>query len=141
MRVELVAFLTLICKQNLQFLRIYFKFGTVAPDIERKMKRRDFQTEIKELNLAFLMLAQQMLRDDRETAMFRLGISDDVADLIEGLSSMRLVRMATGQMLLPGFRFDDAMLAGLLAGEGRDPASASLHAAIIAATKASGEMA
>lgn len=135
-----MAFLTLRRKRNLQFLRIYFKFRTVAPDIEWKMKRRDFQAEIKELNLAFLMLAQQMLRDDRETAMFRLGIGDEVADLIEGLSSTRLVRMATGQMLLPGFRFDDAMLAGLLAGEGRDPASSSLHAAIVAATKTSREM-
>ncbi len=104
------------------------------------MKRRDFQDEIKELNLAFLMLAQQMLRDDRETAMFRLGIGEDVAHLIEGLSSTRLVRMATGQMLLPSFRFDDPMLAGLLAGEGRDPASASLHAAIIAAAKSSGNL-
>lgn len=99
------------------------------------MKRRDFQAEIKELNLAYLMLAQQMLRNDRETAMFRLGIGDDVADLIEGLSSTRLVRMATTQMLLPSFRFDDVLLTKLMAGEGRDPASASMHAAILAAGK------
>lgn len=99
------------------------------------MKRRDFQDEIKELNLAYLMLAQQMLRDDRETAMFRLGIGDEVAELIIGLSSTRLVRMATSQMLLPSFRFDDALLVGLLAGEGRDPASTSMHAAIIAASR------
>lgn len=100
------------------------------------MKRSDFQAEIRELNLAYLMLAQQMLRDDRETAMFRLGIDEEIALLIEGLSSTRLVRMANSQMLLPSFRFDDNLLAGLLAGEGRDPASASLHAAIIAAGKA-----
>ncbi|MGL1834326.1 flagellar transcriptional regulator FlhD [Rhodocyclaceae bacterium SMB388] len=99
------------------------------------MKRRDFQDEIRELNLAYLMLAQQMLRDDRETAMLRLGIGDEVADLIIGLSSTRLVRMATSQMLLPSFRFDDPLLVGLLAGEGRDPASASMHAAIIAASR------
>jgi len=97
------------------------------------MKRRDFQEEIKELNLAYLMLAQQMLREDRETALFRLGIDETVADVIEGLSGARLVRMASGQMVLPSFRFDDGMLAGLLAGKGRDPASASIHAAIIAA--------
>lgn len=102
------------------------------------MKRCDYQAEIKELNLAYLMLAQQMLRDDRETAMFRLGIDDDVATLIEGLSSTRLVRMANSQMLLPSFRFDDSLVAGLLAGEGRDPASASLHAAIIAAGRPPG---
>ena len=97
------------------------------------MKRPDFQAEIKELNLAYLMLAQQMLRSDRETAMFRLGIDKDVADLIEGLSSAKLVKMASSQMLL--FRFDDALLAGLLAGKGRDETSSSLHAAILAAGK------
>ncbi len=100
-----------------------------------KMDRRDFQEEIKELNIAFLMLAQQMLRNDRETAMFRLGIGDEVADLISELSGPRLVRMATSQMCLPAFRFEDANLLGLMSGEGRDPVSATLHAAILAAGK------
>lgn len=99
------------------------------------MKRADFQADIQELNLAYLMLAQQMLRADRETAMFRLGVGGDVADLIEGLSSAKLVKMANSQMLLPQFRFDDTLLTGLLAGNGRDAASSSLHAAIIAAGK------
>jgi len=99
------------------------------------MKRPDYQAEIHELNLAYLMLAQQMLRSDRETAMFRLGIGSEVADLIGGLSSAKLVKMASSQMLLPRFRFDDALLAGLLAGNCRDATSASLHAAILAAGK------
>ncbi|MBL8445411.1 MAG: flagellar transcriptional regulator FlhD [Zoogloeaceae bacterium] len=99
------------------------------------MNRRDFQSDIRELNLSFLMLAQQMLRDDRETAMFRLGVDGELADLIEGLSGPRLLKMASCQMLLPAFRFEGAFVAGLLAGDGRDPTSASLHAAIIAAGK------
>lgn len=99
------------------------------------MTRRDYQEEIRELNLAYLMLAQQMLRDDRETALFRLGIGDEMAELIGGMSAPRLVRMASSQMLMPSMRFDDAQLASLFAGEGRDQASASLHAAIIAAGK------
>jgi len=37
--------------------------------------------------------------------------------------------------VLPAFRFDDALLAGLLAGEGRDATSSSIHAAIVAASK------
>lgn len=90
------------------------------------------QDEIRELNLAYLMLAQRMLREDREGALFRLGVGTDVADLLLGLSSARLVRMASNQMLLPCFRFDDAMMAGLLAGQGRDQAAAGLHAAILA---------
>ncbi len=100
------------------------------------MKRPDFQAEIRELNLAYLMLAQQMLRSDRATAMFRLGIGDELAELIATMSAAKLVRMAGSQMLMPRFRFDDEQLARLMAGEGRDPATSSLHAAIIAAGKA-----
>ncbi|PTD95298.1 flagellar transcriptional regulator FlhD [Pseudothauera lacus] len=99
------------------------------------MERPDFQAEIRELNLAYLMLAQQMLRSDRETAMYRLGMGDEVADLIAGLSAAKLVRMASSQLLLPRFRFDDGLLAGLMAGEGRDEATSGLHAAIIAASR------
>lgn len=105
------------------------------------MKHQDFRSEIQELNLAYLMLAQQMLRADRETAMFRLGIGAGVADLIEGLSSAKLVKMASSQMLLSNFRFDDEMLAGLLAGNGRDAATSSLHAAIVAAGRPVQELA
>ncbi|MCV2219093.1 flagellar transcriptional regulator FlhD [Thauera sp. Sel9] len=100
------------------------------------MDRPDFLAEIRELNLAYLMLAQQMLRSDRATAMFRLGIGDELAELIATMSSAKLVRMAGSQMLVPCFRFDDAQLARLMAGEGRDAVSAGLHAAIIAAGKA-----
>ncbi len=58
------------------------------------MDRPDFQAEIRELNLAYLMLAQQMLRSDRATALFRLGIGDELADVIESMSAAKLVRMA-----------------------------------------------
>ena len=101
------------------------------------MPRRDYQDEIRELNLAYLMLAQQMLRDDRETALFRLGIDEEFAGMLVGLSAPKLVRMASSQLLMPVPRFADTQLAALFAGEGRDPASASLHAAIIAAGKTS----
>lgn len=105
------------------------------------MKRPDYQVEIHELNLAYLMLAQQMLRSDRETAMFRLGIGAAFADMLQGLSAAKLVRMANNQMLIPQFRFNDEQLGRLMAGEGRDPATSSLHAAIIAAGKAAEEAA
>lgn len=105
------------------------------------MDRPDFQAEIRELNLAYLMLAQQMLRSDRATALFRLGIGDGLADLIQSMSAAKLVRMASSQMLIPCFRFDDEQLARLMAGEGRDTTSASLHAAILAAGKAAEEAA
>lgn len=103
------------------------------------MNRPDFQAEIRELNLAYLMLAQQMLRSDRATALFRLGIGEELADLLETMSAAKLVRMAGSPMLLPCFRFDGVQLARLMSGEGRDATSAGLHAAIIAAGRATEE--
>ncbi|WP_323621546.1 flagellar transcriptional regulator FlhD, partial [Escherichia coli] len=40
------------------------------------MDTQDIVSEISELNLTYLMLAQQMLAKDRDAALFRLGISE-----------------------------------------------------------------
>jgi len=103
------------------------------------MSHANFQSEIRELNIAYLMLAQKMLRCDRETAMFRLGIGKALADFIENLSAARLVKMADNPALVPRFRFDDEQLARLMAGEGRDETASALHAAIIAANRSAEE--
>jgi len=46
------------------------------------MKSTDTYNDIKEVNLAYLMLAQNMVRSDREGAIFRLGISGEIADVL-----------------------------------------------------------
>jgi flagellar transcriptional activator FlhD len=126
--------------RGLPEFRNYIKLQSLNPRVGWKtMDRPDFQDDIRELNLAYLLLAQQMLRSDRATALFRLGIGEAFADLIESMSAAKLVRMASSQVLLPCFRFDDAQLARLMAGEGRDAASAGLHAAILAAGKAAAD--
>ncbi len=99
------------------------------------MKTNDIYAEMKDLNLAYLLLAQQMLREDRGTAIFRLGVSEEVADLIGGLTPAQIVKMAGANMLLCRFRFDDQMLLNLLGSHDRDPAMAHLHATIVAAGK------
>ena len=50
------------------------------------MNTADTYNEIKELNLSYLMLAQQLIRADRETAQYRLGIGTDIADVIDQLT-------------------------------------------------------
>ncbi|WP_244826811.1 flagellar transcriptional regulator FlhD [Caballeronia sp. TF1N1] len=71
-------------------------------------------TEIRELNLAYLLLAQQLLLADRASAMARLALSDDVAQLLASLSPAQAVRVASSSHLLCRFRFDDhAILSSL----------------------------
>ena len=43
-------------------------------------------TEIREANLSYLMLAQSLIRTDRDQALYRLGISEESAELLRVLT-------------------------------------------------------
>ena len=89
--------------------------------------------EIKEINLGYILLAQRMLRDDKVSAMYRLGIGQDVAEIIENLTSSQILKMAASNTLLCRFRFDDRLIAELLTSHSRDHAASLSHAAILMA--------
>lgn len=99
------------------------------------MNAADIYNEVKEINLSYLMLAQQLIRADRETAQYRLGISADIADIIERLTPGQVLKMAGSNMVLCRFRFDDRMLLGLLSNHERDRGTSHTHAAILAAAR------
>ncbi|HWT53374.1 MAG TPA: flagellar transcriptional regulator FlhD [Rhodocyclaceae bacterium] len=99
------------------------------------MNPTDTYNDIKEVNLAYLMLAQNMVRSDREAAIFRLGISVEIADILERLTPGQVLKMASSDMLLCNFRFDDTLLLNLLSNHERDRGVGQIHAAILAAGK------
>jgi flagellar transcriptional activator FlhD len=79
------------------------------------------------------MLAQNMVRSDKEAAIFRLGISEEIADILARLTPGQVLKMAASEMLLCSFRFDDSLLLDLLANHERDRGVGHIHAAILAA--------
>jgi flagellar transcriptional activator FlhD len=92
--------------------------------------------EIRETNLSYLMLAQSLIRQDREQALFRLGISEESADLITVLTPAQMMKVASGNTLLCRMRIDDDMVWGLLTNHGKSSSSESvgrLHASILMA--------
>jgi flagellar transcriptional activator FlhD len=89
--------------------------------------------EIKDINLSYMMLAQQMLRADKAAAIYRLGISQDVAGIVENLTAGQLLKMAASSMLLCRFRFDDRLIVDLLTSHSKDRAMSQSHAAILMA--------
>ena len=91
--------------------------------------------EIKDINLAYLLLAKQMLREDRVAAMYRLGINQDIAEILDKLTSAQLVKMAASNMLLCRFRFDDRLIAQMLSSDTREQSVSKSHAAILMAGK------
>jgi flagellar transcriptional activator FlhD len=110
-----------------------FPVWSIAEKQERMMKSTDTYNDIKEVNLAYLMLAQNMVRSDREAAIFRLGISEEIADILDRLTPGQILKMAGSDMLLCSFRFDDSLLLNLLANHERDRGVGHVHAAILAA--------
>ncbi len=92
--------------------------------------------EIREANLSYLMLAQSLIRTDRDQALFRLGVSEDTATLIGTLTAAQMMKIAGGNTLLCRFRMDDDLVWSLLTSHGKGAANDSvnrLHASILMA--------
>ncbi|NDY89919.1 flagellar transcriptional regulator FlhD [Ideonella livida] len=100
------------------------------------METSQILAEIREANLSYLMLAQSLIRADREQALFRLGISEETASLLNTLTPAQMMKIASGNTLLCRFRMDDELVWSLLTSHGKAAANDSvsrLHASILMA--------
>ncbi len=100
------------------------------------MNTEQILAEIREANLSYLMLAQSLIRADREQALFRLGVSEDTATMIVSLTSAQMMKIAATNTLLCRFRMDDDLVWSLLTSHGKSAANDSvsrLHASILMA--------
>ena len=92
--------------------------------------------EIREANLSYLMLAQSLIRVDIDQALYRLGINEDTATLINTLTPAQMMKIAGGNTLLCRFRMDDDLVWNLLTNHGKGSANdgmSRLHASILMA--------
>jgi flagellar transcriptional activator FlhD len=107
-----------------------FSFNTGAT-----MTDEQLNTEIREANLTYLMLAQSLIRKDKVEAQYRLGISEESANMIGTLSPAQIAKIAANNMLLCRFRMDDDVVWGLLTNTSSrkvdNDATTRLHASIL----------
>jgi len=92
--------------------------------------------EIRETNLSYLMLAQSLIRADREQALYRLGLSEETATLLAQLSPAQIMKLAGSSTLLCRFRMEDDLVWNLLTSSHKpsvNEQSARLHASILMA--------
>lgn len=100
------------------------------------MNTEQILAEIREANLSYMMLAQSLIRADREQALFRLGVSEETAALLEILSPAQMMKIAASNTLLCRMRVDDDLVWSLLTNHGKSAANegvSRLHAAILMA--------
>ena len=101
------------------------------------MTSEPLATEIREANLTYLMLAQNLIRSDRAQAQFRLGMSEEAITLIAQLSPAQVLKVASTNSLLCKFRIEDDAVWALLTNHNLrkvdNDATAKLHASILMA--------
>jgi len=100
------------------------------------METTQVLAEIREANLSYLMLAQSLIRADRDQALYRLGVSEETANVIAALTPAQMMKIASGNTLLCRFRMDDDIVWNLLTSHGKAAANdavSRLHASILMA--------
>ena len=101
------------------------------------MNTEQIVAEIRDANLTYLMLAQNLIRHDKAEALFRLGISEEAADILGALSAAQVLKLASSNMLLCHFRVDDDLVWNLLTNHDvkkvGNEATNKLHASILMA--------
>ncbi len=98
------------------------------------MNQNQLLDEIRETNLSYLLLAQRMIREDRGEAMFRLGISEQVAEIVGNLSMAQVMKIASSNLLMCSLRFGEDMVWGLLTSHSKDAEIARMHASLLMAS-------
>ena len=95
------------------------------------MQINQIHQEIRETNLSYLLLAQQMIQSDKIAAIFRLGVSEEMADLVSGLSPAQILKMADSNMMLCRFRFDERLMLNMITDFNKDRMMSQAHATIL----------
>ncbi|MBC5785985.1 flagellar transcriptional regulator FlhD [Ramlibacter sp. USB13] len=97
------------------------------------MANTDTSKEIADLNLTYMLLAQKLLREDKAAAMVRLGIGNELADLLAGMSLAETIRIASTNFMLCAFRLDEASVVKSVTQAERAPALQQAHLSILLA--------
>ncbi|MFP4061282.1 MAG: flagellar transcriptional regulator FlhD [Halochromatium sp.] len=98
------------------------------------MNETNLINEIEDLNLTYLLLAQRMLRSDRSSAMFRLKIDHDMAELLLSLSARQLAKLARSSQLLCHFGYHDAAQLRAVTHHQRDQDLSGFHSSLLMAS-------
>ena len=78
------------------------------------MNAKQLHEEIKAANLSYMGLVQKMIRADKAAAASSLGVSEEMADLVAGLSPAQLLKMSATNLMLCAFHFDESVMLNMV---------------------------
>lgn len=94
----------------------------------------EYLQNIHDINLSYLLLAQQLIRQDKFAASFRLGLSEGTIDNLKELSLPQLMKLAATNQLICRLRVDDEVVIENLTKDSRIEALQQIHTGIILST-------
>lgn len=86
---------------------------------------------IYDFNLSYLFLAQRLINDEKESAMFRLGIDETMVDTLAQLTLPQMVKLAETNQLVCNLRFSDHQTIEQLTKESRVDDLQQIHTGIL----------
>ncbi|WP_370262515.1 flagellar transcriptional regulator FlhD [Limnobacter sp.] len=97
------------------------------------MKASYLTEQIREANLSYLLLAKQLIAEDRAEALIRLGIDEATADLLGQLTTAQVLKIAANDVPMCTLRFTEPSVWARLGDHGKERSISGLHAAILMA--------
>lgn len=90
---------------------------------------------IYDINLSYLLLAQRLIVQDKASAMFRLGITEEMATSLGALTLPQMVKLAETNQLVCHFRFDNHQTITRLTQDSRVDDLQQIHTGIMLSTR------
>jgi len=100
-----------------------------------KMVTSDLLKHIYDLNLSYLLLAQRLINQEKASAMFRLGIDEEMANALSQLTLPEMVKLAETNQLVCQFRFNDHAIINRLTQESRVDDLQQIHTGILLSSR------
>ena len=99
------------------------------------MHTSELLKHVYDINLSYLLLAQRLISQDKASAMFRLGISEEMATTLGGLTLPQMVKLAETNQLVCQFRFDSSQTITRLTQDSRVDDLQQIHTGILLSTR------
>lgn len=99
------------------------------------MHTSELLKHIYDINLSYLLLAQRLIVQDKASAMFRLGINEEMANTLGALTLPQMVKPAETNQLVCHFRFDDHQTITRLTQDSRVDDLQQIHTGIMLSTR------
>lgn len=95
------------------------------------MYTNELLRHIHDMNLSYLLLASSLINNDKTSAMFRLGVSEDIADLLSKLTLTQMQKLTQTNQLICKIRFPVINSITYLTQESRLDGLKHVHAGIL----------